>query len=61
MLPKIYVVRRPDLDAWGAQSSFKLTFEETSQFIHDLQNAMIDLRHLEGQTAHDLFILVLPN
>jgi len=60
MIPKIYVVERSGLAAWEAPHSFNLTFEETSQFIHDLQNAMFDQRKLSDRTKLEFFILVVP-
>jgi hypothetical protein len=60
MIPKIYVVERVALAAWGAPNTFSLTFDEASKFIHDLQDAMIDLRHFEDRTPLDFFVLVIP-
>lgn len=60
MIPKTYVVERSALAAWGEPSSFTLTFEEASQFIHNLQNAMFDQRKLSIRTGFDFFILVVP-
>ena len=60
MVPKIYVVERSALEAWKARHGFELTFDETSQFIHDLQDAMIDQRKLSNRTPLDFFILVIP-
>jgi len=59
-IPKIHVLDRNAIVLWGAHNSFYLTFEEASQFIHDLQNAMVDQRYLETKTEFDFFILVIP-
>jgi len=60
MIPKIYVVERSALAAWGAPNSFHLTFDETSKFIHDLQDAMLNQRKLSNRIQLDFFILVIP-
>jgi len=59
MIPRIYVVDSKALAAWEAPGAFTLTFEQASQFIHDLQNAMFDQRHLSGNTGLEFFILVI--
>lgn len=60
MIPKVYVVEGSALAAWRTDSSFTLTFDEVSQFIHDLQNAMFDQRKFLNRTNLDFFILVVP-
>jgi len=60
MVPKIYVVERSGLEAWRARHSFTLTFDEASQFIHDLQDAMVNQRKLSNRIHLDFFILVIP-
>lgn len=58
--PKLYVVERRALAAWSAPNSFTLTFEEASQFIHDLQDSMAEHRHLSTTADLEFFILVIP-
>ena len=60
MVPKVYVVESGALAAWGARHSFNLTFDEASQFIHDLQDAMLNQRKLSDRTNLEFFILVIP-
>ena len=60
MVPKVYVVERDGLGAWGGPKCFDLTFDEASKFIHDLQDAMVNLRHLAVRVDLDFFILVVP-
>lgn len=60
MIPKVYVVERSTLAAWGADNSFALTFDQTSRFIHDLQDAMEGQRKLSDRTQLEFFILVVP-
>jgi len=60
MIPKIYILDRTALKAWEAPTSFNLTFDETVKFIHELQNALLDQRHLSMQSGLEWFILVVP-
>ena len=60
MIPRVYVVEGVALGAWGGPSAFNLTFDEASTLIHDLQDAMINLRHLSNHVQLDFFILVVP-
>ena len=60
MIPKVYVLERSTLAAWGADNCFTLTFDEASRFIHDLQDAMVGQRKLSDRTQLEFFILVIP-
>lgn len=60
MIPKVYVLERSALAAWGADNSFTLTFDAALRFIHDLQDAMVGQRKLSDRTGLEFFILVIP-
>lgn len=60
MRPKVYVIEKTGVEAWGKENAFHLTFRETSDFVHDLQNAMKDQQALSGRTGYVFYILVIP-
>jgi len=60
MKPKVMVLQDVELDKWREYHIIDLTFDETMQLIHDLQDGLFGQRNLSTQTGLNYLVVIRP-
>jgi hypothetical protein len=57
--PKIFVVEKETAFGFNELRKATLTFDEVTEFIHELQNALVDLHFKESASGRIFYVVVI--
>jgi len=60
MKPKVMVLQDVEIDKWKEYQVIPMTFDETMQLIHDLQDGLFEQRNLSIQTGLNYLVVIRP-